>query len=387
MLFGATAPGVKSFGDLAWKHPVRGAALPNDTSLPLCTLSPAGPTVVPGQTLTASANGSFNGLATFGGFAGFVVGDRVLVAQAGNANVPAGANGIYTITSLGAIGAPWVLTRATDDDTAREQIEGSAVFVAPAGVSVGIPHWAALLVQNDSAAWQLLPQEFDYFRYTGIIGPMRVDAPGGVGSTAISMTDGDIVFGAGGVSAAGGAVRRGTASIAGAPFDALVPTGAIVAFGGAAAPNGWLLCQGQSLLRTDYADLFAVIGTTYGAVDGTHFTLPDLRQRFPLGKAAAGTGSVLGGTGGAIDHTHTSTAHSHSHSHQDTYDSSGTATSWRARAFGAGSATTMTRFVNTTAASAAMNYELTDTDATSTTPGATGSNNPPFQVVNYIIHV
>lgn len=45
------------------------------------------------------------------------------------------------------------------------------------------------------------------------------------------------------------------------------------------APAGWLLRDGSSLLRTDYPDLFAVIGTTYGAADGTHFSLPDERGR------------------------------------------------------------------------------------------------------------
>jgi hypothetical protein len=92
-------------------------------------------------------------------------------------------------------------------------------------------------------------------------------------------------------------------------------------------------------------------------------------------------------------HTHTSAAHGHNHTHQTTYDSSGTATSYRQRAFGAGSSIAMQRFVNTSTASTTMSYELTDADATSTTPGATGgpsvanvsTNNPPFVVVNWII--
>lgn len=85
----------------------------------------------------------------------------------------------------------------------------------------------------------------------------------------------------------------------------LSPSGAIVAYGGSAAPSGWLLCDGSAVSRTTYATLFAAIGTTYGVGDGsTTFNIPDLRQRFPLGKATAGTGSTLGDTGGAIDHTH-----------------------------------------------------------------------------------
>lgn len=91
-----------------------------------------------------------------------------------------------------------------------------------------------------------------------------------------------------------------------------MPTGVITAYGAAVAPSGWLLCNGSAISRTTYATLFATIGTTYGAGDGaTTFNLPDLQQRFPLGKAAAGTGATLGGTGGNIDHTHSLPAHYH----------------------------------------------------------------------------
>ena len=53
-----------------------------------------------------------------------------------------------------------------------------------------------------------------------------------------------------------------------------VPAGATMGYAGTGAPTGYLLQNGASLLRADYPALFAAIGTTYGAVDGTHFTLP-----------------------------------------------------------------------------------------------------------------
>lgn len=86
----------------------------------------------------------------------------------------------------------------------------------------------------------------------------------------------------------------------------VLPAGTIVAYGGATAPTGWVLCDGTSYLRgttsaDTYYNLFQAIGTAYGSVDGTHFTVPDLRQRMPLGKAASGTGSTLGGSGGSKD--------------------------------------------------------------------------------------
>ncbi len=88
-----------------------------------------------------------------------------------------------------------------------------------------------------------------------------------------------------------------------------VPPGAILPYGGTAEPAGWYLCDGAAKSRSGNASLFAAIGTTFGAGDGsTTFNLPDLRGKFPLGKAAAGTGSTLGETGGAIDHPHSPAA-------------------------------------------------------------------------------
>ena len=78
------------------------------------------------------------------------------------------------------------------------------------------------------------------------------------------------------------------------------------------APIGWLLCDGSAVSRTTYSRLFAIIGSDFVSGDGsTTFNLPDLRQRFPLGKAASGTGATLGGTGGSINHTHSVPAHYH----------------------------------------------------------------------------
>lgn len=73
----------------------------------------------------------------------------------------------------------------------------------------------------------------------------------------------------------------------------------------AAAPGGWLLCQGQSLLRTDYPALFAAIGGNYGAVDSTHFNIPDARGRTVFGLNASVTQfNALAKIGGAISHLH-----------------------------------------------------------------------------------
>lgn len=70
----------------------------------------------------------------------------------------------------------------------------------------------------------------------------------------------------------------------------LVPIGVVQAFAGNTVPDGWLLCDGSAVSRTDYAELYAVIGDTYGAGDGTStFNLPDLIDKFVQGNATAGT--------------------------------------------------------------------------------------------------
>lgn len=70
----------------------------------------------------------------------------------------------------------------------------------------------------------------------------------------------------------------GEAKIAGA-----VPTGSFLPYGGSTAPTGWLLNNGGAISRTTYANLFAVIGTTYGAGDGsTTFNLPNLSNLYLL---------------------------------------------------------------------------------------------------------
>ncbi len=72
--------------------------------------------------------------------------------------------------------------------------------------------------------------------------------------------------------------------IAGGTLYASIPIGSYIPFGGTAIPTGWLLCNGQAVSRTDYADLFAVIGTAYGSGDGsTTFNIPDLREAVPKG--------------------------------------------------------------------------------------------------------
>lgn len=151
---------------------------------------------------------------------------------------------------------------------------------------------------------------------------------------------------------------------------AAVPSGAISAFAGATAPSGWVLCDGSSLLRSVYPNLFTAIGTTWGSVDALHFTVPDLRGRTTIG---AGTGSglttrTLATTGGEETHQLT-TAELASHTH--------------------GLTQLVSNIAGTVSGGGAINAQTNRTAITQTTDSA-GSNTPhnnmqPFAVTNWII--
>ena len=85
----------------------------------------------------------------------------------------------------------------------------------------------------------------------------------------------------------------------------LVPPGCISAYAGAAAPGGWLICNGQEIDRQIYSNLFAVIGTLYGSGDGsTTFNVPNLKGRHIMGIDVSQTEfDVRGETGGEVKHT------------------------------------------------------------------------------------
>ena len=81
-----------------------------------------------------------------------------------------------------------------------------------------------------------------------------------------------------------------------AALAALIPVGSIFPFVGGQAPTGFALCNGQTLDRVQYADLFRLIGTKYGTTNSSNFRVPDLSGRFLVG---VGTGYSLGDTGGS----------------------------------------------------------------------------------------
>lgn len=86
------------------------------------------------------------------------------------------------------------------------------------------------------------------------------------------------------------------------------PAGELKMWPTATAPTGFLLCTGAAVSRTIYAALFAVIGETFGAGDGsTTFTLPNFKNRMPIGAGDTYTVAATGGSKDAVlvSHTHT----------------------------------------------------------------------------------
>jgi microcystin-dependent protein len=123
-----------------------------------------------------------------------------------------------------------------------------------------------------------------------------------------------------------------------------VPAGTIVQWGTATAPANWMICDGTAISRSTYASLFNVIGTTYGAGDGsTTFNLPNLKGRVPIGLDGSQTQfTTLGQTGGNKTNA----------------------------LYGTGTAT---------------GYGLTYSGSMNTADDGTASNLPPYIAVNYII--
>jgi len=104
-----------------------------------------------------------------------------------------------------------------------------------------------------------------------------------------------------------------------------VPSGGIMAFAMNSAPSGWLAANGSAVSRTLYAALFAAIGTTYGAGDGsTTFALPDLRGYFVRGSGTNSDGTASGTFGekqaaSLLNHTHSGNTGTESVNHTHGY--------------------------------------------------------------------
>lgn len=166
----------------------------------------------------------------------------------------------------------------------------------------------------------------------------------------------------------------------------MIPVGTVQSFAGSTAPTGWLLCYGQSLNATSnpqYADLWSVLGTTYGGSSITAFNVPDLRGRAPHGKDDMGgttasritstsgiTGTTLGAVGGNEQ------MQSHYHNYYRVTTSGGTVNTAGDIIWAVSGGNVVDK--------AGAGYLRTDTAGSGTGAGSS-QNMPPTIILNYII--
>lgn len=155
--------------------------------------------------------------------------------------------------------------------------------------------------------------------------------------------------------------------------------------------DGWLVCDGSAVSRATYDRLFAVIGTTFGAGDGsTTFNLPDLRGRVPVGsgQGAGLTNRILAQTMGEETHMLTITEMpSHNHTVSDPGHNHTERGGNGANAFiaGGGSNVTMGTGINGGATQITTNSSQTNISINSTGGGAAFNQMQPSLVLNYVI--
>lgn len=285
----------------------------------------------------------------------------------------------YTIPS--GVGGQWIVYNGTTDASGGPH----AITIASGGggTSVAVTRTLRVIVISDGTNIR----ELDYLKATTL--PLSV-ANGGTGATTLTSNNVLLGNGTGAVQAvapgttgniltSNGTTWQSTAPAA----TAGVPTGSVSAFAGSTSPAGWLLCYGQAVSRSTYADLFVAIATIYGAGDGsTTFNLPDLRGRTAVGKDNMGgtsanrmttggsgiDGSALGSVGGAQTHILT-TAQMPAHTHGIT-TSSGSSS---------GSPTAPSQGILADSSSG------TPTDSTG--GGGAHQNTQPSIILNYIIKI
>lgn len=179
----------------------------------------------------------------------------------------------------------------------------------------------------------------------------------------------------------------------------MTPSGVISAFGGTAAPTGYLLCDGSSVGTATYSQLFAVIGYSYGG-SGANFSLPNLKGRVPVGRDSAQTEfDALAETGGAKTHTLTS-AEMPSHTHTGTTTTDGSHTHAQTGRFssftshnhfgsgvtGAAEAASPDQGVSGNMGNTGAGGSHSHTFTSNATGGGGAHNNlQPYLVINYII--
>lgn len=152
------------------------------------------------------------------------------------------------------------------------------------------------------------------FSPAGTTGPQMIVSTGT--TNLLEVNGSSVVMNVSTLSVVGGRISDKTGFV--------MPVGSIIAYGGNSAPSGWLLCDGSTVSRTTYSDLFIAISTSFGyGNNSTTFNIPDLRGRFLRGRdsgtardtdSASRTAMNTGGaTGDAVGSIQTDAFQGHKH--------------------------------------------------------------------------
>lgn len=285
-------------------------------------------------------------------------------------------------------------TNYTDDDEGTKIITVSVSYLSNKGKSTNLPKKMALTIApldsfNCSGPLVEMPigKEIDSV-YAMTCLRKIVNTPIQTGAKYYFAPPAQIT-----IATDSGPVNFSFPGIESTPLATNPPVGAILLFAGVTPPAGWMICDGKSLSRMGYKQLFSVIGTAYGTISNDSFTLPNFQGRVAIGAGknpALAIDRLLGSIGGeethaiTIDempnHAHTGTTGAANPKFYRTVDSNGTisAPNHSTGYLGGG-------FVDRTD----TNYPNADHTHNFSTD-AKGSNKPfdkmpPYSVVNYII--
>ena len=169
------------------------------------------------------------------------------------------------------------------------------------------------------------------------------------------------------------------------------PVGTIIAWGGSAAniPSNFRLCNGQTLSRTTYSELFSKLGTIHGSGDGsTTFNIPDLRNKFIVGAKNGGNNNypslAVGATGGSAN------AVVVAHDHPDDFSINANSYAYRTESNASDDIGTPSENIaySTPTLSGGVGTRGLDADGNeNNTQSGTNANLPPYYALCYIIKI